>query len=636
MADTALSLFCQLTKVDEKQRLVYGRATAERPDQVREIMDYASSRPNFEKWSGAAYKRSGGKSKGNVREMHEPKAAGKVVEISFNDTEKAVDIGTYCADDGTWQKVLDGVLTGFSIGGTAKRYPDPKNPSFIRYTAYPTEISYVDSPMLEEATFSLIKADGTTELRKLSQITPGLPADLNPNPGELAQDDRVEAPAVKPIEAAENDEAVKAVPDAGGFKSPNLTDTDRAVQSPAVPRDDPMEKLDAPQWTMDFVQAVRDLVAFKKAADSEKAAKEKKLEAIGARVGIRRKDGEPIDYPKGYPTSDNDYGDPANRSWPYDTAERVRSALSYFNGGRGLEQYSPTERNILGRRIATRASSLLGGKYSFDKAEKKITSEDKKMAESTTLQKDVGQLLTQINQAVNVAADQIGDDPRGALMQLIASLKDATDVDSASMSASPEAPTGSQAGADTTTIKSAAVTPGATGATSQPPTGTTGTTDKATTVTVPSSSSSSSDSSSSPSDPSQSPAFKDAVAKMDAANAKVDAMAEAMTKFLEKLSAPGATPTEPVNKGDAIGDLAALVGATTPKDDPVIAALLSGERNALYKAAVLAGTENAPDMNAVVNRALAKAEDNLALQFSMLMATRDPSYFTPPGGESIN
>jgi hypothetical protein len=41
----------------------------------------------------------------------------------------------------------------------------------MRYTAEPMEVSLVDHPCLPEATFAVIKADGSTELRKFQSVT---------------------------------------------------------------------------------------------------------------------------------------------------------------------------------------------------------------------------------------------------------------------------------------------------------------------------------------------------------------------------------------------------------------------------------------------------------------------------------
>ena len=80
---------------------------------------------------------------------------------------KRIEICGKVVDDAEWQKVEEGVYTGFSQGGRyLKRWPDPDEPALMRYTAEPLEVSLVDHPCLPEATFAVIKADGSTELRK--------------------------------------------------------------------------------------------------------------------------------------------------------------------------------------------------------------------------------------------------------------------------------------------------------------------------------------------------------------------------------------------------------------------------------------------------------------------------------------
>ena len=104
--------------------------------------------------------------------MHSNVAAGKLVEIAFNDEAKRIEICGKVVDDAEWQKVEEGVYTGFSQGGRyLKRWPDPDEPGLTRYTAEPLEVSLVDHPCLPEATFAVIKADGSTELRKFKAGT---------------------------------------------------------------------------------------------------------------------------------------------------------------------------------------------------------------------------------------------------------------------------------------------------------------------------------------------------------------------------------------------------------------------------------------------------------------------------------
>jgi hypothetical protein len=162
-----MKLFVPITKIDAAQRLVYGVVTAEKPDVSGEVCDYASTKPLYQKWSQNFAAATDGKSLGNLRAMHGHVAAGKLVEIAFNDEARQVEICGKVVDDAEWQKVEEGVYTGFSQGGRyLKRWPDPDRPSLMRYTAEPLEVSLVDHPCLPEATFAVIKADGSTELRK--------------------------------------------------------------------------------------------------------------------------------------------------------------------------------------------------------------------------------------------------------------------------------------------------------------------------------------------------------------------------------------------------------------------------------------------------------------------------------------
>jgi hypothetical protein len=160
-------VFVPLTKVDLEKREVWGIAAEEAPDKSGEVMDYAASKPHFLTWSEQIRKASGGKSLGNVRAMHAPVAAGKVIHLEPRDAEKVIAIGTKIVDDQEWQKVLEGVYTGFSVGGHyGKRWADEEDPNLVRYEAIPSEISLADNPAMYGATFEVIKANGPSEMRK--------------------------------------------------------------------------------------------------------------------------------------------------------------------------------------------------------------------------------------------------------------------------------------------------------------------------------------------------------------------------------------------------------------------------------------------------------------------------------------
>lgn len=185
-----LSVFVPLLKVDEEQRLVYGVMAEEVLDNSNEIFDYDSSKPLFEKWSDHAFNTSNGKSKGNVRTMHGSVAAGKLTDIGFDDAAKRIECCAKVVDDNEWQKVLEGVYTGFSIGGRyAKRWVEKTDDGekATRYTADPVEVSLVDKPCIPTATFQMIKKDGVVENRLFKTVLGDdtMTIDYNPTNDEL-------------------------------------------------------------------------------------------------------------------------------------------------------------------------------------------------------------------------------------------------------------------------------------------------------------------------------------------------------------------------------------------------------------------------------------------------------------------
>lgn len=166
-----MSLFIPITKVDVAKRLVYGTLTEEIADKAGEILDYETAKPAFREWSQQFENASGGKSLGNVRAMHGAIAAGKFTDISFDDENKRISGVAKIVDDDEWQKVLEGVYTGFSIGGGyARRWPDAVNPSLMRYTPVLHEVSLVDNPAVPTATFDVVKLDGSVECRKFNEV----------------------------------------------------------------------------------------------------------------------------------------------------------------------------------------------------------------------------------------------------------------------------------------------------------------------------------------------------------------------------------------------------------------------------------------------------------------------------------
>ncbi len=171
-----LQKFMQLTKVDVAQKRIYGTFTAEMVDKSGEVADYESTKLALQAWSADIEKASGGKSLGNIRKMHGKEVVGKAIEIVYDDVNKAIH-GCVEANEQTIQEADRGYLNGFSIGGSyAKKWADPVHKGKTRFTPVIAEISVVDNPCvpdaifnaIKDASFTVVKADGTEELRKFA------------------------------------------------------------------------------------------------------------------------------------------------------------------------------------------------------------------------------------------------------------------------------------------------------------------------------------------------------------------------------------------------------------------------------------------------------------------------------------
>ena len=168
-------IFLPITKIDVPKRLVYGTLASETPDKAGERMHYETSKPHFEKWTkefqdATAHLPPEARSAGNLRSMHKPKPAGKFTQLGFDDDGRKIDAVAKVTDDDEWRNCLEGVYTGFSIGGSyvGDLWKDADNPGVKWYTAAPVEGSLVDNPANPDAHFSLIKADGSTEERSFA------------------------------------------------------------------------------------------------------------------------------------------------------------------------------------------------------------------------------------------------------------------------------------------------------------------------------------------------------------------------------------------------------------------------------------------------------------------------------------
>ena len=146
--------FVPFHKVDEEQRMVWGRATDETVDSESDVIDYGATKAAVAEWTQWR----------NIREMHQPSAVGVAVEITLDDAAKALDLGVKVVDDEAWRKVKGGVYKGFSVAGLVFDVVMTKldGQDIRRITRYAlTEISLVDRPANPSARFSMLKRDAS-------------------------------------------------------------------------------------------------------------------------------------------------------------------------------------------------------------------------------------------------------------------------------------------------------------------------------------------------------------------------------------------------------------------------------------------------------------------------------------------
>ena len=170
-----LHLSIPFTKVNRENRTVSGFATLDNVDQTGDVVTAEASIKAFENF------------RGNLREMHQSIAVGKVVsfkpETYYDQKSQTFYNGVYVTSyiskgaQDTWEKVLDGTLSGFSIGGKIKESDNEINKAtgetvrFIKDYDL-VELSIVDSPANELCNiFSIEKVGG-------KMIYKGLAADV--------------------------------------------------------------------------------------------------------------------------------------------------------------------------------------------------------------------------------------------------------------------------------------------------------------------------------------------------------------------------------------------------------------------------------------------------------------------------
>jgi phage head maturation protease len=141
-----MKIFLPIAKVDAERREVWGYASTEARDDQGEIIKrdaLVGALGDYMKFA-------------NIREMHQLSAVGVAKEAAVDD--KGLYVGAKIVDDQAWQKVVEGVYKGYSIGGRVTKR-DPVDAKIITGVVL-NEISLVDRPANPEAVFDYWRAAG--------------------------------------------------------------------------------------------------------------------------------------------------------------------------------------------------------------------------------------------------------------------------------------------------------------------------------------------------------------------------------------------------------------------------------------------------------------------------------------------
>ena len=194
-----LRLSMPFSKVDKERRTVSGFASLDNIDKQDDIVTAEASMEAFAKF------------RGNIREMHQPLAVGKMVNFKaekyFDPESKKFYNGVFVsayvskgAQD-TWEKVLDGTLSGFSIGGRMNKWDDgfdEKSDKAIRIIKQYdlVELSLVDSPANQFANIvSVEKVDGVDIFKADATVLENVFYDRESGIVQISENDSEVSPA---------------------------------------------------------------------------------------------------------------------------------------------------------------------------------------------------------------------------------------------------------------------------------------------------------------------------------------------------------------------------------------------------------------------------------------------------------
>ena len=300
-----LRLSMPLTKVDKERRIDSGFASLDNIDKQDDIVTAEASMDAFAKF------------RGNIREMHQPLAVGKMVSFKadkyFDPESKKFYNGVFVsayvskgAQD-TWEKVLDGTLTGFSIGGRMNKWDegfDEKSDKAIRIIKQYdlVELSLVDSPANQFANIvSVEKVDGVDVIKGDETILENVFYDkesgivmVSENESELSPTTGEQMANIGFVEKTDNEKTdmIKFLVDSA--KGINTSKINKEVQ-PMTKSKTQVEKTDVIEDVVVAPEAVAEVTEEIVKAEEVEATEVAKTDEVVAEDTVKAEDAEAVE-----------------------------------------------------------------------------------------------------------------------------------------------------------------------------------------------------------------------------------------------------------------------------------------------------------------------------------------------------
>ncbi len=329
-------LFGTVTKTEEQDDgtiKVYGVASSGGRDTAGEII-----MPDAMKAALPDYSRFPA-----LREMHQPQAAGKVLEAAVND-DGETDIVALVVDPIAVKKVKTGVYPAFSIGGKVTKR-DPSDRSVITGLRL-VEISLVDSPCNPDAVLSMWKANSmATEFKPANTDVIARAKQLAKAAGSQRFKEFLFEASQELVSEHLLEKGELADPDEGG--EPVVIDGTQADPAPE-PKEEPKEAVADAGGDPPEPEAV---VVTGDTTGEEGDPEPKEAVAEGNEPNA---DADPVAElqaaidkakAKDEPYGDVEYADPGyqedgKKRYPLDSEEHIRAAWNYIHKASNRDKYS--------------------------------------------------------------------------------------------------------------------------------------------------------------------------------------------------------------------------------------------------------------------------------------------------------